>query len=739
MGAEGLAGALRRPARVAAPGLAAALLLAASAPARAVIPTGFTDQTILQGINQPVAMAFLPDGRLLFTEQFTGRVRLLVQGKLGQPDPILTVSELDNGSEQGLLGIAADPGWPARPYLYVHYDHQPTSRIIIARFTVSGEVADPLADSLACDPASEYRILTDIPDLAFNHNGGTVRFGKDGMLYVSLGEDATSCAAQDTSTLRGVILRLDVSGLPPGPGGPPSKSLITPAGNPFTGVAPPGSSENARLVWALGLRNPFRFHVDPLTGHLFIADVGQNTFEEVDWDTTGGMNFGWPYREGPGSFLAFCSGIVRPPVLAEPIAWYDRSGFGASVISGGIYRAPADTCGAPFPAEYEGDYFYAEYYQGFVRRIERSGSTWVPAAPVPGQPNANDWANGLVSVADFALGPEGGLWYLRQFNSSFQPNTGSIHRLLGPDIRPRRPAVAGGGWVVIGLRDTVPLRFTVRNRASCPRAHVYRLRDPQGLVVAGGTPLDGVTPALAPGDSFELSVRVTTPLVCDSLLPDSLFFSSHPLDFPDSLAADTTRVRCNPTPTLGVTSFTLEPQGLAVRLEWTARDPGITGFNVYRSGPGGPEWVFERLNHAPLPFTGASSYRYLDDTVEPGRFYAYQVSALIGGAEYPSVPLSLTLPPAGALELGAPHPNPSEGSTTLVFYLGSDSRVDVTVRDLSGRSIRQLLSGAPLASGRQVAVWDGRDHRGRRAPAGLYFMEVKAAGASDSRRVVLAR
>src|SRR5436309_972007 len=121
----------------------------------------------------------------------------------------------------------------------------------------------------------------------------SMAFLPDGRLYASFGEDAAGCAAQDTSGLRGVVLRLDVSRLPPGPGGPPAPGLITPPGNPF-----PNGGLHARLIWAFGLRNPFRFHVDPLDGTLYIGDVGQSRWEELDRAAGGGQDFGWSRFEG---------------------------------------------------------------------------------------------------------------------------------------------------------------------------------------------------------------------------------------------------------------------------------------------------------------------------------------------------------------------------------------------------------------------------------------------------------
>jgi len=392
--------------------------LPAPASAQATVPSGFQDLLVTGGLSTPVGMAFLPDGRLLVIEQTTGRVRLLVRGAIASTDPVGTVSGVNtSGGERGLLGIAVDPGWPARPYLYTHHTHlsSPT-HVWISRFTLTGDLTGTGNGGLAMDAASRYDLITDIPDAANNHNGGTLRFGPDGMLYVSLGEDATPCAAQDTASLRGVILRLDVSRLPGGAGGPPSRSLITPADNPFVNASTP----NTRLIWAYGLRNPFRFHIDPSTGALFIADVGQDTWEEVDRAPQGGMNFGWPIREGPASYLG-TGACPTPGSLTGPLYSFDH-GSGNAVMSAGVYRRPAGTYDG-FPPGYEGNYFFSDYYSGFMWRLSESGGVWGLAPSVPGQPSSTNWGTGFDSVSDYLVGPDGALWYCQQ-------SSGQIRRVV---------------------------------------------------------------------------------------------------------------------------------------------------------------------------------------------------------------------------------------------------------------------------------------------------------------------
>ncbi len=404
-----------RPGRVAsgaALALIACALFTAATPARAqlALPPGFADDLILGSVEEPVGLAFLADGRLLFTERTNANLRLIVNGVSAATDPVVTVPNVRaTGDEQGLLGIAMDPGWPARPYLYIHYDYSGSATIRISRYTVGGDLAFTGNGSLTIDPATRLDILTDIPDVASNHNGGTVRFGPDGMLYISLGDDASSCQGQNLTILAGKILRLDVSALPAGGGGPPAKSLITPADNPYVANA----NANAKLVGYWGLRNPFRFGMDPVTGSLVIGDVGQITQEELSHVSVLGRNLQWPIYEGEVPGPTTCAG-VDSSTFTDPILIYGRT-QGQAVNGGVIYRRPGNGANQ-FPVEYDGDIFYTDFYSSWLRRIKKTGGTWAPAFTT-GQPNASDWGTGATFAADWLTAPDGSLWYCRMLTA----------------------------------------------------------------------------------------------------------------------------------------------------------------------------------------------------------------------------------------------------------------------------------------------------------------------------------
>jgi glucose/arabinose dehydrogenase len=442
--------------------LSLALSLTATA-AHAVVPTGFVDEPVVAGLDRPSGIAFLPDGRLLVVEQKSSRIRLVVDDVLSTTDPVGIVPTVNTtGNERGLLGIAVDPEWPARPYVYVHYTSaSPAAGVRISRFTLTGDLDFSADGALTLDAASRHDVLTGLPDAASNHNGGTVRFGTDGMLYVTLGDDASGCAAQDTTSLRGVILRLDVSALPAGAGGPPARTAIAAAGNPFE----THPNANARLVWALGLRNPFRLQIDVSTGALLVADVGENEFEELSIVSSGGGNLGWPYFEAFEPF-ADCGGV--PASLVDPIFAYAHTQTHA-IIPAAFLRVGAD--GVAFPAEYDGDVLFTDYYDGALRRLTLQGGNWVIAAAVPGQPNAGHWANGFGEASDFLVGPDGALWVCRQ-SIAFQINTGQIRRIRHTEIT---GVGEDGGALAFAAPRPNPASGDVALRFVLPRAGRARL------------------------------------------------------------------------------------------------------------------------------------------------------------------------------------------------------------------------------------------------------------------------
>lgn len=410
----------RRAARPAARRVGAMLMagivgagIAAPAQAQPLLPDHFQDVLVAGGLSRPVSFDFLPDGRVLVAEQKAPtRVRMVVGNALASTDPVLTVPNVSTGhNEQGLLAIAVDPDWPTRPYLYAYYTlaSGPVERVFLTRYRASGDLADGGSGNLSFDPASAVHLINSIPDQNGNHNGGALRFAADNTLFLSIGEDAVKCPAQTRDDFRGKIVRLKVDHLSDNPGALTLADLVPP-GNPFV-----GQGDIAALVWTVGLRNPFRFSLDPLDGALFVADVGENSQEEWSRVAGPGLNLGWPFYEGTAHLSV--GGCPEPGGFTSvaPLRTYSHAGQGSlSAIDIGVYRTPAGAT-RPWHPMYEGDYFYTEYYQGFIVRLRRNGGAFTLAAPVPGQPSPNNWGQGLATPAEAKFGPDGSLWYVSQF------------------------------------------------------------------------------------------------------------------------------------------------------------------------------------------------------------------------------------------------------------------------------------------------------------------------------------
>jgi glucose/arabinose dehydrogenase len=302
----------------------------------------------VDGLLRPVAIVDPADGsgRLFIVEQ-PGDIRIYQDGRL-LPEPFLDIRQRvgSRGNEQGLLGLAFHPAYAQSGLFYVNYTDL-NGDTVIARFSVSSQ------DANRADAGSEQQLLF-IRQPYPNHNGGSVVFGPDGYLYLGLGDGGSGGDpqgnGQSLSTLLGKILRIDIDN-----GNP----YAIPTGNPF-------SSPQAAEIWAYGLRNPWRFSFDRLTGDLYVADVGQDAWEEVDFLPAGsplGANFGWNFREGMHPYAG------TPPsdsVLIDPVAEYDH-GQGCSVTGGYVYR------GEELPA-WKGVYLYGDFCSGKIWGLLRDAS-----------------------------------------------------------------------------------------------------------------------------------------------------------------------------------------------------------------------------------------------------------------------------------------------------------------------------------------------------------------------------
>src|SRR5262245_12779484 len=231
------------------------MALSSMAVSAATLPSGFNETVVASGIANATAMAFAPDGRLFVCQQ-SGALRVIKQDAL-LSTAFLTVTT-DSAGERGLVGVTFDPNFVNNQWVYIYHTipgSPPHNRV--SRFTAAGDVA----------AAGSQTTILDLNNLstAQNHNGGALHFGMDGKLYIAVGENANSANSQTLGNLLGKILRIDASG-------------SIPTDNPFFNTA---SGVN-RAIWAMGLRNPFTFGVQPGTGRIFINDVGEGTWEEIN-------------------------------------------------------------------------------------------------------------------------------------------------------------------------------------------------------------------------------------------------------------------------------------------------------------------------------------------------------------------------------------------------------------------------------------------------------------------------
>jgi glucose/arabinose dehydrogenase len=311
-------------------------------PPTGTAPVGLVE--VASGLTFPVYLtAPAGDVARLFIVEKGGAIRIVKDGTL-LPTPFLDLTgRVSTGAEQGLFALAFDPDYAGNGRFVVHYTDV-GGNTIVSRFLVLGDDPD------RADPGSETVLLA--VDQPFpNHNGGQILFGPDGMLYVGLGDGGSEGdpggRGQSLTDLLGDILRIDVRA---------GTGYTVPPDNPFV-----GRTDARPELWSVGLRNPWRFTFDPATGDLYVADVGQNAWEEVDVATAAegagrGANFGWSEMEGrhcypdPG---------CDPSQFALPVLEYSHAN-GCSITGGFVYR------GAAIPV-LQGHYFYADYCEGWVR------------------------------------------------------------------------------------------------------------------------------------------------------------------------------------------------------------------------------------------------------------------------------------------------------------------------------------------------------------------------------------
>ncbi len=404
---------------------------------QALVVAGFTETLVANGISNPTAMEIAPDGRLFVCQQ-GGQLRIIKNGAL-LPTPFVSLTVNSEG-ERGLLGVTFDPNFASNGFVYVYYTATtPAIHNRISRFTANGDVAVP---------GSEL-VLMDLENLgATNHNGGTIHFGTVGALYVAVGENANGSNAQSINTRLGKILRLNSDG-------------TIPADNPssFPGIAGTTSGVN-RAIWAVGLRNPFTFAVQPGTGRIFINDVGEQAWEEID-DGIAGRNYGWPT----------CEGNCSNPNFTNPLFAYDHAGGGCAITGGAFYNPTTQQ----FPSEYVGDYFFADYCAGWIRRFDPSTGA------------VTDFGSGISFPVDLKIHADGSLYYAAY-------GAGAVYRVQYTGSQ--EPSISthpSNRTVSVGQTAT----FSVTANGATPLSYQW---EKNGTNISGATSSSYTTPPTTAGD-----------------------------------------------------------------------------------------------------------------------------------------------------------------------------------------------------------------------------------------------
>ncbi len=345
-------------------------------------PDHLAAQLIIAGLVDPIGLTNAGDGSdRLFVVQRRGQVRVINPNGTLRSAPFVDISNrVLAGGEQGLLGLAFHPSFATNGRVFVDYTRSGDGATVISELTAS-------ADRSSASPASE-RILLTISQPYSNHNGGQIAFGPDGYLYVGMGDGGSGGDpqgnGQNRQALLGKLLRINVNGTPA-----PGKAYAIPNTNPY---APGGVSPGAGLpeIWAYGLRNPWRFSFDRDNGDLYVGDVGQNAWEEIDRqpaNSRGGENYGWSAFEGRHCYTS-CSGVTYIP----PIAEYSH-GVGCSVTGGYVYRGSQQLA-------LKGFYVFGDYCSGIIYTVPAGAGNKTPKAV----------ADTGLSISSFGEGEDGELY-----------------------------------------------------------------------------------------------------------------------------------------------------------------------------------------------------------------------------------------------------------------------------------------------------------------------------------------
>ena len=442
------------------------LAAAASTPgARGGIMPGFNQSVVASGLDHPTAIGFLPDGRILVTEQ-SGALKLITDGSA--TTLIVASNGYCSGREMGLLGIAVDPGFETNGFVYLYRTNTPYVDCDLFEGRYNEVIRVTMGPDGTVDPQSLTVLLTGIrTDTGYN-TGGALRIGPDGKLYVGAGDTGIGGTGetpgsninpypQDLGDLEGKILRINLDG-------------TIPADNPFAGQAGKRGE-----IWAFGFRNPWRFNFDPLSGRLWVGEVGDAFMEELNIVVRGG-DYSWPYCEGVFPLGCRKSSDIRP--VFSYTHWGDVS-FGDAVVGG-------DFAGDLFGV-FTGSYFFGDFVADNIYAFRLDKKREVVGGPIM------TFLTHAGAPVDIVFGPDGALYYAAL--------TGEIRKVT-PAVIPSRTL----GGTRLALRERPAREITVVSRD--PVTTERSMTDPMSLggsvrIVAddgeGGSGIDHVYPLPAEG------------------------------------------------------------------------------------------------------------------------------------------------------------------------------------------------------------------------------------------------
>jgi glucose/arabinose dehydrogenase len=571
---------------------------------------------IASGFSLPL-LATAPPGdneRLFVLEQVSARIKIIRNGVvLSSPFLNLDPRVGNGGGEQGLLGMAFHPNYASNGFFFVDYTDN-SGNTVIARYHVTSN-----PDS--ADYNSEVILLV-IPQPYSNHNGGNLAFGPDGYLYIGMGDGGSGFdpqnRAQNGLTLLGKILRINVNS---------GATYSIPPGNPFV-----GNANFLPEIWAIGMRNPWRFNFDRGTGNLYIADVGQNLWEEIDYQpagSSGGQNYGWRVMEGNHS--TGLTGLNSfQPNLTSPIYEYSHNGGSASVTGGYVYR------GSAIP-DLQGTYFFADYVTNHIWSFRYNGSIMAEFQDRTAELAPGGGLN-IGSISSFGEDAAGELYIVDQVD-------GEIFRIgskLEIDMIPQNPPI------------TIP----------------------------------------AGGGSFHWNVSLT-----NSATTPTTFDVWIDMVYPDSTISSPMITRTNLQIGAGAT---INRQNLTQNVP----DSGPAGTYIYRGQVGRyPNQVWHRDT-----FTFVKSGVVAGNDIENWDLSGWDESSRAPDVVMPNV-MKVSV-----------EPNPFNPKAAISFQLSAISFVNLSVYDIAGRKVAELVNGMSEAGSHSV-TFDGSA-----LPSGVYLYRLTAMG-----------